>query len=168
MATKIILKDHLQPVVPEIGSYHIKTIFLNTLEKLPVGFWVEENIEESLVTLLTELRYILVSMKCPHHWVSFINLFGIKRNRLQLLARKVERIICDPAPFIFDDGCCCLSPCCLRVPLYKFIRRSSQQLHVEYEEVTIPVDGDMIRQVQNPVCHPSSTPTHGVRGDPSS
>ena len=168
LAMKIILKDHLQPVVPEIGSYHIKTIFLNTLEKMPVGFWVEENIEECLVTLLTELRDSLASMNCPHHWVSFINLFGNKRKRLQLLARKVERIIRDPAPFIFDDGCCCLSPCCLRVPLNNFTRRSSQQLHVEYEEVTITVDGDMIRQVQNPVCYPSSTPTHGVRGDPSS
>ena len=118
------------------------------------------------MTLLTELRDSLVSMKCPHHWVSFINLFDIKRKRPQLLARKVERIIRDPAPFSFDDGCCCLSPCCLGVPLYNFIRRSSQQLHVEYEEIT--VDGEMIRQVQNPVCHPSSTPTHGVRGDPSS
>ena len=45
LAMKIILKDHLQPVVPEIGSYHIKTVFLNTLEKFPVYFWVEENIE---------------------------------------------------------------------------------------------------------------------------
>ena len=63
LAMKIILKDHLQPVVPEIGSYHIKTVFLNSLEKIPVGFWVEENIEECLLTLLTELRDSFVSMK---------------------------------------------------------------------------------------------------------
>ena len=63
LAMKIILKDHLQPVVPEIGSYHIKTVFLNSLEKFPVGFWVEENIEECLLTLLTELRDSFVSMK---------------------------------------------------------------------------------------------------------
>ena len=103
LAMKIVLKDHLQPVEPWIGSYHIKTVFLNTLEKLPVGFWVEESIEECFMTLLTELRYCLVDMKCPHHWFSFINLFewSIPMSSLEPLARKVERIICDPAPFIF-------------------------------------------------------------------
>ncbi|XP_015777664.1 PREDICTED: uncharacterized protein LOC107355595, partial [Acropora digitifera] len=98
LAMKIILKDHLQPVVPEIGSYHIKTIFLNSLEKFPVGFWVEENIEECLLTLLTELRDSFVSMKCSHHWFSFVNLFDINGKKLQILARKIERIMKDPAP----------------------------------------------------------------------
>ena len=104
LAMKIILKDHLQPVVPEICSYHIKTVFLNTLEKFPVGFWAEENIEECFLTLLTELRESLLSMKCSHYWFSFLNLFDIDRKELQILARKIERIIKDPAPFIFDDG----------------------------------------------------------------
>ena len=144
LAMKIILKDHLQPVVPEISSYHIKTVFLNSLEKYPVGFWVEENIEECLLTLLTELRDSLVSMKCPHHWFSFVNLFDINEKKLLILARKIERIMKDPAPFIFDDGCCCLSPCCLRVPQYNFTRRSSQQFFADYEEVTISVDGEVI------------------------
>ena len=76
VALKIILKDHLQPVVPEIGSYHIKTIFLNTLQKVPLGFWTEDNIEECMLTLLTELCDALLSLKCPHHWFSFINLFN--------------------------------------------------------------------------------------------
>ena len=150
VALKIILKDHLQPVVPEIGSYHIKTIFLNTLEKVPVGFWTEDNIEECLLTLLTELCDALLSVKCPHHWFSFVNLFiDIDEEDLQRLARKVERIIKDPAPFIFDDGCCCLSPCCFRVPQYNFTRRTSQQFLVDYDEITISVDGNMIpREVQ--------------------
>jgi len=143
LAMKIILKDHLQPVVPEIGSYHIKTVFLNSLEKFPVGFWVEKNIEECLLTLLTELRDSFVSMRCSHHWFSFVNLFDIDGKKLQILARKIERIMKDPAPFIFDDGCCCLSPCCLRVPQYNFTRRSSQQFFADYEEVTISVDGDV-------------------------
>ena len=175
LAMKIILKDHLQPIEPWIRSYHIKTVFLNTLEKLPVGFWVEENIEECFMTLLTELRDCLVDMKCPHHWFSFINLFewSIPMSSLEPLARKVERIICDPAPFIFDDGCCCLSPCCLRVPSNNFTRRSIQELHADYEEVTITVDADMIRQEQNPVTRPfqlpvSATPTQGARDDPCS
>ena len=169
LAMKIILKDHLQPVVPEIDSYHIKTVFLNTLEKFPVGFWVEENIEECFLTLLTELRESLLSMKCSHYWFSFLNLFGIDGKELQILARKIERIMKDPAPFIFDDGCCCLSPCCVRVPQYNFTRRSSQQFFADYEEVTISVDGDMTPLVQDPVTQRFLEPeTRGYRSDSSS
>ena len=169
LAMKIILKDHLQPVVPEIGSYHIKTVFLNSLEKFPVGFWVEENIEECLLTLLTELRDSFVSMKCSHHWFSFVNLFDINGKKLQILARKIERIMKDPAPFIFDDGCCCLSPCCLRVPQYNFTRRSSQQFFADYEEVTISVDGDVIPLLQDPVTQQFlELATRGAQGDSSS
>ena len=159
LAMKIILKDHLQPVVPQIDSYHIKTVFLNTLEKLPIGFWVEENIEECLLTLLTELRDSLVSMKCTHHWFSFVNLFDIDERKLQILARKMERIIKDPAPFIFDDGCCCLSSCCLHVPQNNFTRRSSQQFIADYEEVTISVDGNVIPLVQDPETQPFLEPS---------
>ena len=169
LAMKIILKDHLQPVVPEIDSYHIKTVFLNTLEKFPVGFWVEENIEECFLTLLTELRESLLSMKCSHYWFSFLNLFGIDGKELQILARKIERIMKDPAPFIFDDGCCCLSPCCVRVPQYNFTRRSSQQFFADYEEVTISVDGDMTPLVQDPVTQRFLEPeTRRYRSDSSS
>ena len=169
LAMKIILKDHLQPVVPEIGSYHIKTIFLNSLEKFPVGFWVEENMEECFLTLLTELRESFVCMKCSHHWFSSVNLFGIDGKKLQILARKIERIMKDPAPFIFDDGCCCLSPCCLRAPQYNFTRRSSQQFFADYEEVTISVDEDVIPLLQDPVTQHFPEPaTRGAQGDSSS
>ena len=136
LALKIMLKDHLQPVVPELSSYHIKTIFFNTLEKVPVGFWVDANIEECFLTLLVELRDALLSTNCPHHWFSFINLFHIKTNDMQRLAKKVERIMKDPVPFIIDDGCCCLSSCCVRVPHYNFTRRSSEQFNTEHEFVT--------------------------------
>ncbi|KAL9979215.1 hypothetical protein ACROYT_G016845 [Oculina patagonica] len=144
LALKIILKDHLQPVVPEITSYHMKTIFLNTLEKVPVGFWVEGNIEECFLTLLAELRDALLSTNCPHHWFSFINLFNIEANELQRLAKKVNRIMKDPAPFIFDDGCCCLSPCCVRVPHNNFTPRSNEQFLADYDEVTLSADGHMM------------------------
>ena len=110
LAMKIILKDHLQPVVPELGSYHIKTVFLNSLEKYPADFWVEENIEKCFLTLLSELHESFLSKKCSHYWFSSINLFvEIDDKKLQILARKIERIMRGPAPFIFDDGCCCLS-----------------------------------------------------------
>ena len=72
LALKIILRDHLQPVVSEIGSYHINTIFLNTMEKLPVGFWADENIEKCFLTLSTELHIALGMMKCPQ-WLRSCN-----------------------------------------------------------------------------------------------
>ena len=107
-------------------------------------------------------------MKCSHHWFSFVNLFDINGKKLQILARKMDRIIKDPAPFIFDDGCCCLSPCCLRAPQYNFTRRSSQQFLSDYEEVTISVDGDVIPLGQDPVTQPFLEPSMlGARSDSS-
>lgn len=109
LALKIIFKDHLQPVVSKITSYHMKTIFFNTLEKLPVGFWMENNIEECFRTLLAELRDALLSINCSHYWFSYINLFQtgesrIKPKRLHLLAKKVQRILNDPAPLFLTTG----------------------------------------------------------------
>ncbi|KAK3712189.1 hypothetical protein QZH41_006449 [Actinostola sp. cb2023] len=115
MALKVILKDHLQPVVPDLSSYHIKTIFLNTLEKKPENFWVDENIEECFQTLLKELHDALESKTCQHHWLKQVNLFGhiaeTNRKRFSILVQKLEKIQEDPAPFIYDDGRCCVCPC---------------------------------------------------------
>ena len=165
LALKIILKDHLQPVSSGITSYHIKTIFLNTLEKVPVGFWVEENIEECFLTLLAGLRDALMSMNCPHHWFSYVNLFDtegpcscIQANSFQRLAKKVQRILNNPAPFIFDDGCCCLSPCCFCAPRSNFTRRSSEQFLVEYDEVALSVDGQVIAREHAPDNHSYQLP----------
>ena len=152
LALKIILKDHLQPVVPEISSYHIKTILFNTLEKVPVGFWAEDNIEECFLTLLAEVRDALLSMKCSHHWLSYINLFNIHANDMQRLAKKVDRIMKDPAPFIFDDGCCCLSPSCVRVPDFNFTSRSREQFLADYDEVTLTADEHMMVATGNQGC----------------
>ncbi|KAL9979211.1 hypothetical protein ACROYT_G016841 [Oculina patagonica] len=93
---------------------------------------------------LGRVFHALVSMNCPHHWFSFINSFDIEAKKLQRLARKVERIMKDPAPFIFDDGCCCLSPCCVRVPHYNSIRRSREQSLVDYDELTLTADGNIM------------------------
>ncbi|XP_078366634.1 uncharacterized protein LOC144650759 [Oculina patagonica] len=158
LALKIILKDHLQPVVPGITSYHIKTIFLNTLEKVPVGFWVDENIEECFLTLLAELRDALESKNCRHHWFSNINMFAkytscfcVETKPWQRLAKKVLTILNDPAPFIFDDGCCCLSPCCFCAPHNNFSRRTSEQFLAEYDEVMLSADGHVNAATHNPI-----------------
>ena len=57
------------------------------------------------------------------------------------LVKKVERIMRDPAPFIFDDGCCCLSPCCCPVPHQIFTRQTGDQLSTDYMEIPFSVDG---------------------------
>ena len=77
----------------------------------------------------------------------------------------------DPAPFIFDDGCCCLSSCCVRVPYYNFTRRSSEQFLAEYDEVIATADGHMTVATGNQGCQlpvsqsPRSNPKDQI--DPS-
>lgn len=118
MALKIIFKDHLQTVLPKLSSYHMKTIFLNTLEKKPESFWVDEDIEECFQTLLEELHSALESGTCYHYWLgSNVNLFDFEKKsdkkKLSILARKVKKIQANPAPYINDDSCCCVCLCCL-------------------------------------------------------
>ncbi|XP_068723077.1 uncharacterized protein [Montipora capricornis] len=144
LALKIILKDHFQPVVPEITSYHMKTIFYTTLEKVPVGFWIESNIEECFLTLLAEVLDALLSVNCPHHWFSSINLFDMEAKNLQRLAKKVQRIMQDPAPFILDDCWISLASFFPRVPYYHFTCRNSEQFRAEYDEFTQSADGRVI------------------------
>jgi len=70
---------------------------------------------------------------------------------MHLLAKKVQRILDDPAPFIFDDGCYCLSPCCVRAPHYNFIRRTSDQFLAEYDEVIVTVEAHVASGSQDAV-----------------
>jgi len=70
---------------------------------------------------------------------------------MHLLAKKVQRILDDPAPFIFDDGCCCLSPCCVRAPHYNYTRRTSDQFLAEYDEVIVTVEAHVASGSQDAV-----------------
>lgn len=60
LALKIILKDHMKLVVPNITSYHMKTIFLNTLENTHSHLWVDENIEKCFLILLKNVHDALL------------------------------------------------------------------------------------------------------------
>jgi hypothetical protein len=137
LALKIILKDHLQPVA-QFTSYDLKTVFLNTLEKTPVNFWVDENIEKCFLMLLMELRDVFNSGQCLHYWFSSVNLFSKFNNPKQVRSflYKLERIAENPAPFIFDDGCCCIFPCCVRVHLYDWPERRSTSIQ-QNDEVDV-------------------------------
>lgn len=110
LALKLIHKDHLKPILPELSSYHIKTIFLNTLEKTedPECFWVDENIDNCLHTLLQELYHCLETKHCRHYWLDGVNLFceipEKKRKYLSTLAKKVTKITRDPIKYVEDIG----------------------------------------------------------------
>ncbi|KXJ18064.1 uncharacterized protein LOC110232982 [Exaiptasia diaphana] len=110
LALKIIHKDHLKPILPELSSYHIKTIFLNTLEKTeePERFWVDYNIDNCFQTLLQELHYCLTTGHCNHYWVDGVNLFDEipekKRKHLLTLADKVNNIKRNPCLYVEDIG----------------------------------------------------------------
>lgn len=149
LALKIIVKDHLQPVVPTITTYAIKTTFLNTLEKHPVGFWQEDNIQECFLTLLKELHNVLLSRQCCHYWISSINLLDeIKPNMLKLAARKLRIIQQNPAPFIYDNGCCCISPCCsLTSHTVQHHHRKNSLPLVEHDEVALHANNQEILTV---------------------
>lgn len=149
LALKIIVKDHLQPVVPTITTYAIKTTFLNTLEKHPVGFWQEDNIQECFLTSLKELHNVLLSGQCCHYWISSINLLDeIKPNMLKLAARKIRIIQQNPAPFIYDNGCCCISPCCsLTSHTVQHHHRKNSLPLVEHDEVALHANNQEILTV---------------------
>ncbi|KAK3712198.1 hypothetical protein QZH41_018428 [Actinostola sp. cb2023] len=149
MALKVILKDHLQPVVPALSSYHIKTVFLNTLEKKPENFWVDENIEECFQTLLKELHDALESETCQHHWLKRLNLFDFiiaktNRKRLSILVQKLEKIQEDPAPFIYDDGRCCVCPCFTSVRKTQLQRLESQEVLIDQDAAVDPANVTVI------------------------
>ena len=71
--------------------------------------------------LLNELYDALRHRRLLHHWFRDVNLFDeFAVKATNSFAKKLERIGENPAPFILDDGCCCLSPCCTRLHKYKF------------------------------------------------
>lgn len=57
------------------------------------------------------------------------------------MVKKLKLIIENPAPFIFDDGCCCIYPCCVRRHLYDFpdetFGASHETIQDDMTEITI-------------------------------
>ena len=109
LGLKIIAKRYLQPMCKEFKSYHIKTILYYTLEKTPLSFWREENIKRCFQRLLDELLHTLYKKRCPHFWISDINLYsGIKKSSLKTLHRKVLKMRGNPASYVKDIDRTCI------------------------------------------------------------
>ena len=58
-----------------LKSYHLKTVFLNLLEKTPPDFWCDEKIEECFYLLLDHVTQAIEKRICPHYWLYGIDLF---------------------------------------------------------------------------------------------
>ena len=105
LVLKIIGKDYLFFCCPQLNSYHLKTVFLYKLERTSQSYWVEENIEEALVSLLLELKTAADTKNCPHYWIPTINLFKCFSNRsLKTLSKLLSKITVDAAQYIEDPS----------------------------------------------------------------
>ena len=106
LCLKIISRNYLEPRCEGFKSYHLKTIFYYTLEKSQIELWTEESIEKGFEKLLDELLQTLTEKRCPHFWISGIDLYeGIKKSGLESLQKIVLKIRENPALYIKEtDG----------------------------------------------------------------
>ena len=89
LCLKVINEDHLKPICRMLTSYHMKSIFLHTLENNSVEIWVQQNMLGCLDLLLKKLEEVFHQQKCIHFWISSIDLF--KDFSCQELARLEAR-----------------------------------------------------------------------------
>ena len=99
---KVIRKDYLELICTGLSSYHLKSIFLYTLETTNPYFWqYEQNIEAGFNLLLDRLIQSLVEKKCPHFWIPSINLYeDFPDTERRNLVNKLNEIKRAPQKFI--------------------------------------------------------------------
>ena len=101
LCLKIISRHYLQPKCENFKSYHLKSIFYYTLEKTQIELWTDDNIEKGFEILLDELLQTLNERRCPHFWISNINLYeGVEKKSLKRLYRTALKIRQNPAPYV--------------------------------------------------------------------
>ena len=84
-------------------TFHLKNIFLQTIEETGAEMWTERNRTECMMKLFGNLLNALRQKKFPHFFVRSYNLFCIdyieSSEILESLAEKVEQIIANPMQF---------------------------------------------------------------------
>ena len=84
-------------------SFHLKNIFLQTIEETGAEMWIESNRTECMIKLLGNLSEALKRKDLRHFFVKSYNLFGVdyveNPEVLESLAGKVVEIIEDPKRF---------------------------------------------------------------------
>lgn len=80
-----------------LSSYHMKTIFLWSCERIPSEMWVEANLAQIIMGLLDDLLHCLVTKSCPHYFIPENNLFAhVHSDFLDRLAKVVTEIRRNP------------------------------------------------------------------------
>ena len=108
LCLKIINKDHLKPICRMLTSYHMKSIFLHTLENNSVEIWVQQNMLGCLDLLLKQLEEVFHQQKCRHFWISSIDLFkDFSCQKLARLEERVKKIRKNPLAYVntYSLGC---------------------------------------------------------------
>ena len=84
-------------------TFHLKNLFLETVEETGAEMWTESNRTECMMKLFGKLLDALRQKKLPHFFVRSYNLFCIdyieSSEILESLAEKVEQIIASPMQF---------------------------------------------------------------------
>ena len=75
LVLKAILKAHLsQPKF--ITSYNLKTILFYTMDRVPPGYWTEENLPELLLAVIDSIIIGLGTRAFPHYFLPSVNLLS--------------------------------------------------------------------------------------------
>ena len=101
LGLKVIAKDYLSVLCPKLKSYHLKCIFLFSLEGRDPALWNNEQLEESFDYLLSKVMDCVETRNCPNFWFSEINMFKDFRGMdLLKLLKKLTKIRKFPAKYI--------------------------------------------------------------------
>ena len=96
-------RAYLSSQPKSLVSFHLKNIFLQTIEESGAEMWSDRNRGHCMMKLLGNLLEALTKKDLPHFFVRSYNLFSVdyieNPEILESLARKVEEIIENPVRF---------------------------------------------------------------------
>ncbi|KAK3083538.1 hypothetical protein FSP39_025017 [Pinctada imbricata] len=85
-----------------ISTYHLKTIFLWTLEKYPPDTWTEENLGQRFLGLLDKLLHHISLRFLPQYFIPADNLFkNLNEDFVQIVVKVVSSMRQRPLDFIY-------------------------------------------------------------------
>ena len=90
---KYLLKKHLSHSTKAITSYHLKTLFFWSLERLPEKCWDQSELAHCFLGLLDELISHICKHNIPHYFVPHLNLLGkIDPSDLEVFRKSLVRV----------------------------------------------------------------------------
>ena len=100
---KRLHRAYLSTQPASLVTFHLKNLFLQTVEDTGMDKWTESNRAECMMKLLGNLLKALTNKDLRHFFVRSYNLLGVDYIEdptiLESLAWKVEQIMCDPVRF---------------------------------------------------------------------